>query len=85
MAHIDKKKDGGEHLRFPKITLDHLPPFFIYRFCRLGIAIAGEIHQVELIIDIIKIQSLRLSGHARSPCKRLSSEHSIDKGRLSDI
>ena len=45
-----------------QIALDHLAPFFLFGLGHLGIAITGQVHIVQSIVDVVEVDGLGLAG-----------------------
>ena len=85
MADIQEQKDRPELPAGVQIALDHLSPLFLDPDIGLRIAVTGQIHQVELPVDLIIIDSLRLAGLGTYAGKRFTVHQSVDQGRFSYV
>ena len=85
MADVHKKEDAFQHLGLVEIVLDHLAPFYLLRLRNLRVTVAGEIHIVEISVDIIKVDRLGLSRLGGRSRQRLPVHERVDQGRFSHI
>ena len=67
MSDIDKKKNRFKFFAGVKIILDHLPPLLFDLYACRRIAVSGQIHKIELIVDIVVVDRLSLSGRSAGP------------------
>ena len=68
-----------------EIALDQLSPFFLFLFRYLCVSVAWQIHQIQLFIDIIKIDRLRLPRRGRNPGIGFPVHQSVDQRRLPHV
>ena len=85
MADIDQQEYRLQLFRAAQVSLNHFSPLGLHRLIGLRIAVARQIHQIEGIIDIVKINGLCLSRLGGGPCKGLSVHNRIDEGGFSHI
>ena len=85
MPDIDQQKYRRQLLGGMKIALDELSPLLLFRLGNLGIAVPREVDQIQLPVDIVIIDGLRLAGLGRRPCQALAIHERIDQGGLSHV
>ncbi len=85
MADVNQQEHLSKLLRLVQIILDHPAPLGLHFLVGPGIAIAGQIHEVNGIIHIIVIDGLGLPWLGTGPGQGLAVHQGIDQGRLSHI
>ena len=78
---LDKIKVGvgGE------ISVGESGPFFLVGRISLGKAVAGQIHQKELFVHVVKVDGNGLSGCRADTCQRFPTQKGIDQRAFSHV
>ena len=84
-AAVDEHIDVGEGLAVEEIVAHHGAPFLTRGLGGAGVAVAGEVDKVPLIVDEEMINKLGLAGAARGFGESLDTGEHIDERRLADI
>ena len=85
MTDINEQKDCFQLFGAMQIIFNHPPPFCLNLITDLCIAITRKIHQIQFLIDFIKINRLRLARLGRCSCQGFPVQQSVDQGRFSHI
>lgn len=85
MAAVDEYENVDEVLSFSQIVFDHLFPFLPLSLRHFGKAIARQVDDIPLIVDVKVIDQLGFAGRAGGFGKLFVIGDHIDQGRLADI
>ena len=72
-------------LRMEDIVPDDVPELLSSFLRKLGVAVAGKVHQIPAAVDQEVVYYLGLSGGGRSHCEALAACEHIDQGGLADV
>ena len=68
-----------------EIILDHLAPFYLLRLRNFRVTVAGEIHVIEISVEVIKVDRLGLSRLGGRSRQRFPVHECVDQGRFSHV
>ena len=85
MTAVDEQEEVGHLLSLQDITLNHLAQALAVFLAPLGIAVAGEIHEIPAVVDEEVVDEHGLAWRrAREGQSFVASEH-VDEARLAHI
>ena len=79
MSAVDEEHEAGELLSAHNVAVDEAVEFLQSRLSDASIAIARQIHDVPLVVDVEVVDEQRLARLRRSFCQTLALGQHIDE------
>src|SRR5207302_6917748 len=83
--HVEQDKDQPESIGALEVAAYELAPGTGYVFRNFGVAVAGEVDDIEAVVDEIELNGLRLSGCLADAGHCLAFQNGVDEARFSDV
>ena len=85
VAGVEKEEDRLEGGAPVEVVLDHFAPLHLDVDAGRRIAVTGKVDEVELVVDVVVVDRLRLARLRAGPRIGLAVHETVDECRLADV
>ena len=85
MARVDDEDARGDEVRPREVALHELGPAELFRVRHLRVPVAGQVGEVDLIVDKEIVYMRRLAGGRARAGEVLAVQQAVYDGRLADV